>query len=244
MNNTFDLTFYAEPFSLLYTLKTGLLTAIFIGEGTLNSVFWCMPIIFIGSYLVYGVLMFFGGLNRRSLVYLALFFISFYSPVYTSFLAGIVAADYLSRRSKSTDNKHEKYASLYVILGLVCGLFPEVLFPMPSLTYIFYGIGALFILYAIGISNVLQKALSARFLVKCGEYSFSMIIAHFPLMYTLPALAFIKVYTDDTYMLALGVSFTVFIVVTAIGTYLFHKLVGDIPTRLSSKVYALLSAYF
>lgn len=237
LNNTFDLCFYTAPFNFLDAIQVGLFEALFRGEGTFNSVFWCMGIILTGSYIIYAILIFFGALRHRHYLYLIFFALSFYSPMYTAFLAGLVVADFLSQQHPFLEKKKEKYAFIALVIGLVCGFFPEVLLPWSGLVYTLYGVGSFFVLLAIGMSLKMQNILQHPFLTKCGDYSFSMIIAHFPLMYTFPSWLFIKAYGNGNYLFAIIVSFVSFILISAIGTVLFQKLVGRLPVFVSNKVY-------
>ncbi len=237
LHNSFNLITYKEAFTLSDIFSAGFYRVLFIKDDSFNAVFWCMPIIFLGSYLVYAGLLLFGSLKRRCLIYLALLVLCLLSPLYTTFLAGVIAADLLTQAQQNPPKHRKQLIIACLILSLFCFCFPKVL--LPSLDYcpFIYAFGAFFSIYAAGLSIRLQKLLSHPFLSKCGEHSFAIIIVHFPLLYTLPAWVFIQIYTPENYLTSLCIALLLFVFTTALGTYLFDKMLAHFPKWLAEKFY-------
>ncbi|MFI3241727.1 MAG: hypothetical protein R3Y43_04090 [Alphaproteobacteria bacterium] len=230
-----NMGFYPDSISFLDALKNGFYSALFEGDATYNSVFWCMQIIFMGSYLSYALLLFWGGAKNRWLIYFVLFALSFNFPVYTSFLAGVVAADIINNRTIKN-----KYSFIFVFLGLIFGFFPEVLLPAESFEKVFFGIGGLFVLLGFSLSEKLKFMIDGRVFQICGKYSFSLVIMHFPVMMSFSAWLFMKCYEVMGYGISLVITFVLSIPVIILATFLFQKIV-EVPTcKLSNKVYSFL----
>ncbi len=65
--------FYGNGASFWQALISGLFAAFVYGDGYYCSILWCMNVIFIGSYLSYGILLLFGDVRGRWLFYAAIF---------------------------------------------------------------------------------------------------------------------------------------------------------------------------
>ena len=84
--------FYGNGASFLSALVSGIYTAFVYGDGYYCSILWCMNVIFIGSYLSYGILLLFGAARGRWLFYAAIFALcAAVAGDYAAFVAGIAA---------------------------------------------------------------------------------------------------------------------------------------------------------
>lgn len=86
----------SEPYNFnpnfIEMIKQGLYRVFLYSEVSYNTNLWTMKIEFIGSLLTFSFLALFGGLKRRYLIYVILFFI-FYKTYYLAFLLGILLSD-------------------------------------------------------------------------------------------------------------------------------------------------------
>lgn len=150
------------------------------GDSTYGSVLWCMQTVLVGSYLTYAVLLMFGKLRNRWLIYLPLLALSFLAPIYTAFLGGIVAADYSVNAAK--EKKHELLALFLVLLGFVIGNFPRVMYAGWADKGTFLGIGVFVFLLGFVRSSLMNMLFSCRFMKHLGTISFGIILVHFPVL--------------------------------------------------------------
>lgn len=242
LNNTWDKYYFSGGLSLTGALTEGLYGAIWQGSAAYNVVFWCMQIIFFGSYMAYAILLFFGHLRRRFYVYFACFFLAFIEPFYLIFLAGIVAADILVSLEKQ--NKQKQHIEIKVCILLIFALIimhiPQVLYPWPLLESIAFALGSGGILIACGLSPCIQRILSHPFLVSCGKYSFSMVLVHFSVMCSFSSWLFLAVHDQVGYVAALALTFITAIPVNAIAVIAFQKCTAKPTAMLSKAVYGFL----
>lgn len=227
----------AAPISFLYALKEGLWLSLLSGTHLSNNALWCMDVIFYGALLTYAFLALFGTLKKRTVMYFALFLVTFIAPAYTAFLAGIVAADIMNTRR--TSPHRESLGLFFVVLGLVIGNFPEVLLPsrLPILSV--YGIGAFFLLAGCVQSGIVQKLLSTRWLTYAGKITFALILIHFPILMSFSAWLFMYVRDKN---LPLPAQHAITLVATIpfvlLAAILFEKYVARNALKLSHRAVA------
>lgn len=167
------------------TLRDGLYGALFFGTARTNSVLWCMPQVFFGSYLTYAVLLMFGRLRHRWVIYAVLFGLSFFCPPYAVFLAGIAAADF-SRNARP--GEHNKLiVALLLLLGLFCGFYPHVLLPAWLSKHTLLAIAAFLFLMGFARSRLMIVLTDNRFFRYLGAISFGILLVQFPVLLTFSA---------------------------------------------------------
>ncbi len=244
LGNTWDKFFYTENLSLAGAFYNGLYDTFWHGNADYVSVLWCAPILFFGSYIAYGILLFFGDFTRRYLVYIACSLpcldLSFgrFPPYYLIFIGGIVAADLLKNGPKAMQMSEIQAFSL-LVLGLVLMHIPTVSYAWPVLEYVAFAVGAACILIACARSRYVQRFLSCPFLVASGKYSFSMVLVHMPVMFTFSAWFFLSVYPHCGYELTLALTFITAIPANAIAVIVFQKCIAKPTSMLSKAVYSL-----
>lgn len=252
LNNTWDKFYYTEDLSLAGAFANGLFGAIWQGNADYNVVLWCMQTIFFGSYMSYAIVLFFGNLRCRALMYAVVFglclssTLSFWGPMYLIFLGGITAADILAGMVKNAQGQvqgqvqgSEITAFSLLILGLVLMHIPTVVYPWPLLESIFLAVGPVCILIACARSRCLQRLLCHPFLVACGKYSFSMVLVHFPVLFSFSAWFFVTVHPHLDYSVTLALTLLTAIPINAIAVLLFQKCIDKPTSMLSKAVYSL-----
>ncbi len=241
LGNNWDKAFYTAPLSLTGAFANGVFYALWNGNSDYCSVLWCMNVIIFGSYLSYGILLFFGLQRRRFWLYGALFLLSFAVPMYTAFLGGIVAADLTARRPERPSDG--KYGWLLLTAGVIVGNFPEVWLPSGITVFSAYGIGAFLLLLGCAKSLKLQALLANRWLVRTGVLSFALILTHFTVLMSFSACVFLKLHAAGMgygwiMMLTLAVS----VPVVWFAALIFEAFIERPTERFAHWVYSKFSA--
>jgi len=180
--------------SWLGAIKNGVWDTFIEMNGKYCSVLWCINDIFVGSYLTYSFLMIFHGVKHRLPVYLVSYLILLRYPAYCGFLSGIAAADiYVNVRAEQL----KKYVLPSVVLAFLLVLFPEPMAPAWFKNAYREGIASFLILFAMPFLPRLNKCFSADVLDWFGNRSFSLILTHFPIMLSVSAWVFEKMYSAD-----------------------------------------------
>lgn len=199
-----------------------------------------MNIILFGSYLSYGVLLFFASLRRRFWIYALLFLLSFTAPVYTAFLGGIVAADLLTHRAPAP--RSGKYGVLLALLALAIGNFPSVLLPSGLTEQSLFGVGTFVLFLACASSGCLQKILTHPWLVRAGELSFAMVLMHFTVLMSFSAWFFLAMHNKGlSYAPTLALTLLTAIPVNVVFTLLFKHCVERPTERFAQWIYRLVA---
>ncbi len=233
--------FYATELSLPGAIENGLFSAFFFGAGEYCSVLWCINVIFLGSYLSYAVILLFGRMRRRGILYAVLFGLSVLIPNYAAFVAGIAAADLVVSRKNSRPAKG--LPELLTLVGCVFGFFPAVLLPNQTVAYLFLGIGAFFALWGCSESEILRKLFSFKPAVFFGRISFALILVHFTVLMSLSAWLFhVLVQNGYGFWPAIVISWGVSAPVIVVLSLLFEKTVERFAERLANRVCAFHTA--
>lgn len=241
-NSNWDKAFYPSTISWMGAVKAGFYGSIFQGNSDYCSPLWCMNIIFLGSYIVYAVLLFFGDLKNRYIVYVLLFLLSLTIPIYTSFLLGIVAAD-IAAHASTIKGDNLKLGLGLILAGLIIGNFPEVLLaPFGISVYTAYGIGSFSLILGCSTATKITTILSARWLCYAGRISFSLILVHFTIMMSFSAGLFHYCKAHDIPD-ALNILLTWIAAIPAIliTSMLFEKFIERPTGALSTWIYTKLS---
>jgi len=175
-----------EP-NLTAAFKQGIYRVFLSGETYYNPVLWTMKIELLGSFLVYGILLIFGGRKSRYLIYgfsiIPLYLLRI--PVaYYAFILGIMISDSMNQK-RGFFIKGSIMPYLAMVLGLFLYLFPEhhtyALFKYMHLTELF-GLhqifGAFFVVLSLASSRRLQTVFSLKSMTFLGKISFSMYVIH------------------------------------------------------------------
>lgn len=227
LKNNWDKAFYTTVPSLKDALYCAVYKTPFTGNCDYCSVLWCMSLILYGSYFSYLSIMGVAMLKRRCLIYCGLFLLTFADPSYTAFLGGIIAADIVVRLNKKNMVLPGWLNALLFAGGCVIGNFPEVWLGKISV-FTVYGIGAFLVLIPCCNSIWVQKILSNRFLVKAGQYSFALVLAHFSVMMSFSAWLFLKLHDS-------GISYAWNLVIVFLTAIPANWLVGVIFYHLIEK---------
>lgn len=171
---------YVTDLSFCGALYSGLVGSLFFADGQYNSVLWCMCIVFVGSYLTYGVLYMFGRLRRRWIIYLALLAVCFATPQYTPFLAGIAAADYCAGTAEK--KACEPCCLCLMLLGMLIGKWPSAHYAAWVPPFLMYGVGNFFFLMGFVRSRIMTRIFTCGFAKHLGKLSFALILTHFPVL--------------------------------------------------------------
>ena len=237
LNNNWDKAFYTAEPSIADALYCAVYKTPFTGNSDYCSVLWCMNLILYGSYFSYLAIMGSAMLKKRYLIYGGLFLLTFAAPAYTAFFGGIVAADIvvaLNKRNITLPN----YLNLLLLAGgVVIGNFPEVWLGKVSV-FTVYGIGAFMVLISCCNSVWMQKILSGRFLVKAGEYSFTLVLSHFTVMMSFSAWLFLKLHNGGiSYVWNIVIVFLTAIPANWLAGFLFYQLIEKPSVRLTKWIY-------
>lgn len=241
LGNTWDTAIFAGvPFGFMDVLYDAFVGAFLNGSNVL-TVFWCMNLIFFGSYLVYGIILCFGEARKRKCIYAILAIALYFVPLYASFLAGIIAADVIASSEKASSQKETNSGILYLLLGFVIGNFPEVLLPSWINISIPYAVGSYFFIIACYQNSCVQKLLNANLLQWLGDRTFSVIVAHPLIMFSFSAWQFLYLHRAGYgYEASLTLTYASAILPNVILIYTFDKIVASVSKMLGAKIKTLL----
>lgn len=204
------------------------------------NVLWCMPFILTGSYFTYAVLLIFGRMKHRALIYAALYGLCFFAPPCTVFLAGVAAADIYAHQKTHDNPKTAAFCGFMLLLGV---FFPTIRYPAGVPEYMVTAFIMLFLLGACLQSDAVRRALSARCLTQAGKRSFCLVLAHFPIMTSFSCWEFAALHnTGVSYGVNLTLTFVCAVPCIWAATEAFYRLV-EIPTaKATAKIYAYFRA--
>lgn len=220
-------TLYFPDLNLTEAVKDGLYESLVFGHEESNSVLWCMQVVLLGSYLTYAVLLMFGKLRNRWLIYTVLFGLSFMLPRATAFLAGIAAADF---SQQAEPGKHNRLmVAALMLLGAVCGFFPHVLLPSWLTKHTLLGMAAFFFLLGFARSGLMVTLLNNSFFRHLGKISFGILLVQFPVMLSFSAWVYLQLIgAGYGYPAAAALSFAATLPVVWVCSVLFYYAV-EIP---------------
>lgn len=149
------------------------------------TVLWCMHIIFIGSYLTYGVLALFGRVRYKWVCHAVFLCVAVFYPAYLVFVAGAVCGElWQQKREESRTGRPVWFGVALVILGLAIGMAPSPFLPAGITLEMTYAVGVLFILSGLIFCERIFRFLSWKWAVWLGRYLFSVILVHIFILYT------------------------------------------------------------
>ncbi len=227
-------------FSWSDALFTALLKCFLYGDSGYVAVLWCMHIIFLGSYISYASILFFASCKRHMYIYTTLVLLfAFILPWSMVFVGGIMIASIAcAELKKPSSPKLRKIVGVStLVLGVVLGMGVDGISIDNTHQDIIKNCAALLVTFSIFYLDFLQKFFQNAFLVRCGEYGFSIIITHSVVMLSISSWMFLKFHSLFGYNLALVFTFILSIIPLYLATIIFAKIMDPICIKLSSKVY-------
>ena len=237
--NSWIHTLEISDYSFSSALYDGLFGGFLHGTQLISSL-WCLHYLFLGSILSYSILLICEKIKNRIPVYVMLCIFLYTQPVYLSFLAGIISADILCN-SKITQktSKNKILSVVFLIAALVTGNFPPVLLPSWCNNIVFYAIGSFFLLISVSCLFADSKFLKSRILSFLGKESFSIIIVHMLVLFTING--FLFVYLDSlniNHVLNIAVNFFVFTALSLVFSKLFSMALTPLTNKLCNFVWS------
>ena len=233
-------------------VRLGVYDAFITGNNTMtyNNALWTMKIEFLGSFLVYAVLLAVGKLRRRWVAYVILSLL-LWQTYYLAFILGIALCDYVTHQSK-----HQRRVGrpLYGWLALFCGLFlgslpiagptrtvvgnmTGAVLPPEQAFIFFHIIGSALVLAAVVLTPSIKQWFMLKPFQYLGRISFSLYLVHLSVLASLGSYLFLKLFPFVGYLGAVGISFTISLSVIFILAELVTRYV-DIPAvRASGRLY-------
>lgn len=206
-----------EP-SFIGMIKEGMYSVFLKFQSTYNSSLWTMTYEFLGSMLVFSILIVIRNIKYRYILYtiLILIFKDFY---YSAFIIGILLCDINNVRSIFIKNK--LLIIICFIVGLFIGSYPtnvnvsNSIYSILDFTFLsnkvmtYHILGSTCIILAIINSDILQKILSSKGFMKLGEISFAMYLMHLSVIGSFSSLIFIKLIKYLDYSISFSITFII-----------------------------------
>ncbi len=238
LNIPWNKAMFAGEISLWTALSSAFVKMFVVGDGAFVSPFWCMNIIFLGSYLTYALLLFFGNLPYRLHFYALSLALSFFAPFYSAFVFGVIAADICTR----TMGKEFPRLSLCIFaLGLIAANFGELLVHNVNLKLFVQNFGVFLLILAMHFSKSIQRIFEHPIFLWCGRRSFELILVHCPIMFSISTWMFLELHTHIGYILALCITFLLAIPINALAMEILAKVTAPLSKALSNFVYAFVT---
>lgn len=203
------------------------------------TVLWCMHIIFIGSFLVYGIWALFGKHQNWFVCSLVFFIVSLFYQEYLVFAAGALSGELFVRwREKAGSRKLSFCGAVAIVCGIVLGLIPSSLLPEPLSLQMTYAAGVFLILTGLTFCKKIQHFLSWKGFVWLGKYLFSIILAHIFVLYTFSAwlYRFLSVWLETGSGELFLVTSVVSLPVVILASVAFYKLFEEPSRKLANYV--------
>lgn len=233
--------------SLLTAIKDGAIGVFFRGETSYNPVLWTMTIEFLGSFIVFSVLLLFSASKYRSFVYAALLVATF-NTWFFAFIVGMIFAD-LYKTGKLAMKKQSWYLLPVVFaVSLYFGGYPygndlssTVYAPLSSLAGIGVDVrmmsltaGAIVLVLGVLMISRMAALFSQKYMLVLGKYSFSLYLIHMPILWIVTTAIFVELSKFVGYNMAVAGALFVTIPIVWGATYVFAKAVDFKAVNLSS----------
>jgi peptidoglycan/LPS O-acetylase OafA/YrhL len=231
----------------LYEASMGALTA---GAVEYNPPLWTMQLEFFGSFLVFILLLVFGKLRNRWLVY-GLLALGFWHTYYLAFILGVITCDYYFNDKAQAIQRFLSRGGwiplLLVSLGL--GSWPvgpteHTLFAgVPEqLRVLGHVVGAFGLIAVIIALRPLQRLLELKPIQFMGRISFSLYLMHFLVLGSYTSYLFTNLPTTMSFGFRVLITFIPTVIVTIAVAYLYAKFVDESAIRLSGVIHQRLFA--
>lgn len=219
----------AIEYSLFNAFSEGLFLS-FINGTQLVASLWCIYQLFIGSFLSYAVLILFGSLKQRYIIYLALVMFLYSNPTYVVFLAGIASAD-IYVNTNIRENIVLNWGLFFS--GLALSMIPIVCLPGWLDQIFIYAVACTCLCLAVVSLFKENKFLCSKYLLWIGKESFSFIIAHSFVLFGINLRLYISLVSMNynPYLVYIA-NLLVFVIFTSVFSYIFGKLVNPISNFL------------
>ena len=209
--------------------------------GQILTVIWCMYIIFLGSMLSLALLALFGTSRFRFLLYGASLPLLIIYPTYATFIFGIGCGDfYVHGLNKLTlKSKQQNMLGLVLItVGICIGILPDVVLPKYITTTYTCSLGAALLVLGVLLSSWLQGLLSRSFLVQQAKYTFSVLLVHIWVLFSvsLPLYQFFMPITASS-SLSFALVFALCVIITQLLAIVFYHLFEKPSQSLANYVY-------
>lgn len=212
-----------------------------------NPVLWTMSIEFVGSFIVFGFVLLFGGSRRRWLPYIVLLAVLAMVNVWLAgFIVGMALADLYSKGA-IYHVERKKVATIALIgLGIFFGGYPigatagtvyqYITLPSLDIDYraLFTVIGASIVLYVVLTTKWIATFLQKRRVSVLGKYTFSLYLVHVPVLLTLTTGAFTLFAAYVGYNKAAFLALLVSVPVIGVLTWLFECYVDAPSVKFAS----------
>jgi peptidoglycan/LPS O-acetylase OafA/YrhL len=236
---------WVEPPDFLSALYQGVVSSFTIGEVYYNPVLWTISLEFMGSFIIFGVLLLFGSSRYRWLVYGILLYVLANSWL-LGFISGLILADVYVNRQIVFRKLSHKITYLLIPIGIALGGYPSSSVSSsfyralqipgfePSQQKSFYiTLGAVLVVIGVLSLSSLRRFMMSTKISRLGKYTYSLYLIHIPVLLTV---------CTSTFLLALPIGFhkasVIAILVTAAVlmpiTYLFEKYIDTPSIRFSS----------
>lgn len=209
--------------------------------GQILTVIWCMYIIFLGSMLTLALLALFGNSRFRYLLYGASLPLLIIYPTYASFIFGIVCGDfYVHGLDKITlkSNQQNMLGLVLITVGICIGILPDVVLPKYITTTYTCSLGAALLVLGVLLNSWLQEILSRPFLVQQAKYTFSVLLVHIWVLFSvsLPLYQFFMSITTSS-SLSFVLAFAPCLIITQLLAIAFYHLFEKPSQSLADYVY-------
>jgi len=244
--------YWNGPAHLFDAVRLGLYDAFINGRniGVYNNALWTMKIEFFGSFIVFAVLLMFGKLRRRWILY-AVLGLLFWKTYYLALILGLALCDFSvheGRRERRLG--HSGYGLAALAMGLLLGTLPltgadqtlvgrlgsNVMAPDTAFVF-FHIVGATFVMAALVLMPKLRALLTLRPFQYLGRVSFSLYLVHLSVIASVGCYAFLAFLPHFGYIASAALSLAVsFAVIFALAELLTRYI--DVPAiRLSARFY-------
>jgi peptidoglycan/LPS O-acetylase OafA/YrhL len=210
-----------------------------------NPVLWTMKLEFVGSFMVFAVLLLFGRLRNRWAVY-AVLGLLLWQTYYLAFLLGVVICDGWFAGGAVVSGRLPLRRAVWIPLlaaSLLLGSFPTTgpggtmferwpFVPVQAHTAAAFGI-----IVAIMSSGLLKRLLEWRPVLFLGRISFPLYLLHFLVLGSYTSYLFVTLSGHMSLKAAMLVTLGPTFAVMGSAAYLYAKFVDEPAIRLSGRIY-------
>jgi peptidoglycan/LPS O-acetylase OafA/YrhL len=235
---------YLIKYDYIDILKQSLFQVFIFNIETYNAVLWTMQYEFIGSFIIFFILIAFSYCKHKRALSIALILI-FLNSYYLGFILGCL----LSYISINKIVNIKKIALEFLLLiALFFGSTPyyqgnDSIYNIISLKFLgindfilFHTLGGALLVFVILNLKALQNMFSSKIMFFLGKISFSLYLVHFLFINSLGSYIFIKTVNYFSYHISFLISFTLTFSFSVVIAYIFYIII-DVPSiYLSNKL--------
>nr|WP_253199105.1 acyltransferase [Clostridium gasigenes] len=234
---------YLIKYDYIDILKQSLFQIFIFDIETYNAVLWTMKYEFIGSFIVFFILILFSHCKHKKTLSIALILI-FLNSYYLGFVLGCLLS-YISINKKI---KIKKITLKFLLLiSLFFGSYPyyqgsNSIYYIISIKFgeinnfiLFHTLGGALLVFVIINFKTLQNIFSSRTMVFLGKISFSLYLVHFLFINSLGCYIFIKTVNYFNYHISFLVSFIITFLFSIVTAYSFNRIIDTPAIYLSNK---------